>query len=441
MRIAILGLLLAFVAGCDGSDPCFCPCGKHGYGDLTIGESLRVIYKNIPGGTSLLERINLTTFQDEVGEVSPYSTSQQNGRVPNPAQDIRFMGYTSRWMSSLDLLNFQARFQEGEGPNGTTFRASDLDWNPGKYVFFHVEYEDDVPINNLNANLQYSFVWDRDRDLSNNWVGQGIFDQDFYIGTDKWLQLLKSPGSTAQLTMSEIDGGDTINPVQSRAAAVVDGNAAVFMLPWSELGILNLVPGIRSTSFDNIDGNFGLGNDDGWSGDQAKVQPELYFPSTPARARTAPRFELNYRLVASSEDLLSKYSVPYSWQWPLEQDDPLSDNAVQVDITRDILARGGIPDWRSLLTPTTADGAFTPGVFSTAMPPVDFCTYRRVAGDAGTPFTVGDRGSMTVLGGITFNTNVAAVDGTDSTQGELAGNVLDPNSFQAFLDQRFFQFI
>ncbi|MHC4816662.1 MAG: type II secretion system protein GspD [Planctomycetota bacterium] len=435
MRKLALGLVLAFFVGCGGGGDSFFSTGKYGHGDLTIGESLRGIYKNIPGGKSLIRRMPALTLTDQIREIQEYSSSTQAGRVPNPAQDIRFMGFTSRRMSALDLITLQARFPEGEGPNGTTFKASNLTWNPGKYVFLHAEYEADVPINDSSKNLQYAFVWDRDGDASNNWVGQGIFDQDFFIGSDTWLQLVKLAGSSAQLTMSETDG-TSVNTVQSAAAAFVHGNAAVYMLPYSEFSAArNLFPSIRTTAFDNIDGNFGQGNDDGWSADTAPVQPNLFIPSTPALARSAPRFEFNYRLVASSEDLLLKYSIPYSWQWPIEAQAALSDTAVEVDLTRDVLGRGGIPDWRSLYTPTTADGAFTPGIFSITMPPVDFCTYGRVPGEADIPFTAGDMGPMPVLGNVTFNTNVPAVDGTDSTQGELAGNLLDPSSVQALLEQ------
>jgi len=435
MRKFALGLVLAIVAGCSGDDPCFCTTGKHGYGDLSIGESLRGIYKNIPGGTSLLKQVPRLTFTDAIGEIALYSSSQQAGQVPDPAQDIRFMGYTSRRMSALDLALLQSRFRVGEGPNGTLFKASDLTWNPGKYVFFHTEFEADIPINDSSKALQYAIVWDRDGDASNNWVGQGIFDQDLFVGSDKWLQLQKQVGSPAQLTMSETNGS-TVNSVPSRAAAIVNGNAAVYMLPWSELGDRNLFARFRATSFWNIDGNFGQGNDDGWSSDTAPVQTDpLFIPSTPAVSRSAPRFEFSYRLVASSEDLLLKYNIPYSRQWPLEQDELLSDTAVEVDLTHDVLGPGGIPGWNSLYTPTTADGAFTPGIFSITMPPVDFCTYRRVQGEADIPFTVGDMGPMPVLGNLTFNPDVAAVDGTDTTQGELTGNVLDPNAFQTFLDQ------
>ena len=435
MRKLALGLVLAGAMGCSGDDPCFCATGKHGYGDLSIGESLRGIYKNIPGGTSLLRQVPRLSFTDAIGEIALYSSSQQAGQVPDPAQDFRFMGYTSRRMSALDLALLQSRFRVGEGPNGTLFKASDLTWDPGKYVFFHTEFEADIPINDSSKALQYAIVWDRDGDASNNWVGQGIFDQDLFIGSDKWLQLQKQVGSPAQLTMSEINGS-IIKGVPSRAAAIVNGNAAVYMLPWSELGDRNLFARFRATSFWNIDGNFGQGNDDGWSGDTAPVQTEpLFIPSTSALSRSAPRFEFSYRLVASSEDLFLKYSIPYSWQWPLEAQAALSDTAVEVDLTRDVLGRGGIPDWRSLFTPTTADGAFVPGLFSITMPPVDFCTYGRVQGEPDIPFTVGDMGPMPVLGNLTFNTDVAAVDGTDATQGELAGNVLDPDSFQTLLDQ------
>ena len=438
MRKSALGLVLAIVAGCSGDDPCFCATGKGGYGDLSIGSSLQGIYRNIPGGKSLLKQVPRLTFTDAIGETALYSTSQQSGQVPNPAQDIRFMGFTSRRMSGLDLLTLRARFPEGEGPNGTTFLASDTLWNPGKYVFLHTEYEADVPINDLSLRLQYAFVWDGDGLTSNNWLGQGIFDQDFFIGSDTWLQLAKSAGSPAQLTMSETDStGTSVTMVPSEAAVFVNGNAMVWMLPYGEFSReRNFFPTLRTTAFDNIDGNFGQGNDDGWSGDTAPVQTEpLFIPSTSALSRSAPRFEFNYRLVASSEDLFLKYSIPYSWQWPLEQDELLSDSAVKVDLTHDVLGFGGIPGWNSLYTPTTADGAFTPGIFSLTMPPVDFCTYRRVQGEADIPFTVGDMAPMPVLGNVMFHTDVAAVDGTDATQGELVGNVLDPTSLQTFLDQ------
>jgi len=435
MRIAVLGFVLALGVGCGGGGDTFFSTGKYGHGDLTIGDSLRGIYKNIPGGKSLIRRMPALTLTDQIGELQQYSSSSQAGRVPNPAQDIRFMGFTSRRMSALDLITLQARFPEGEGPNGTTFKASNLTWNPGKYVFLHAEYEADVPINDISKGLQYAFVWDRDGMASNNWVGQGIFDQDFFIGSDTWLQLSKSAGSPAQLTKSEANGS-VVKIAPSAAAAFVKGNAAVYMLPYSEFSAeRNFFPSIRTTAFDNIDGNFGQGNDNGWSGDTAPVQPDLFIPSTSALVRIAPRFEFSYRLVASSEDLLLKYSIPYSWQWPLEAQAALSDTAVEVDLTRDVLGRGGIPDWRSLYTPTTADGAFAPGLFSITMPPVDFCTYGRVPGEADIPFTASDMGPMRVVGNVTFNTDVAAADGTDSTQGDLAGNVLDPISFQVFLDQ------
>jgi hypothetical protein len=433
MRKLMVGIVLALVAGCSGDD-CYCYCYKHGYGDLTFGEPLKVIYTAIPNGRDLIRDAFRTTLVDEVGEESPHSISAQSWQVPDPAQDIRFFGLTSRRMSALDLSLLRSHFPGGQGPYGTTFWASDPPSTPGRYVFYHVEYEADVPIDDISADFQYAIVWDSDGDPSNNWVGQGIFDADLFNGTDKWLQLRKQIGLTAELTMSETDGSN-VTTVESEAGAFVNGNAAVFMVPYSEFLSRNLFAAARTTTFLNIDGNFGVGNDDGWSSDQAPVQPGLYIPSTPAAASNAPHFELSYHFAASTEDLLTKYGISYSYQWGLEQADPLADSAVTVDLSYPLLGRGAIPDWRSLFTPDTAAGAFLPGVFSTTEPTGDLCSYSRVLGEHDIPFTVGGTGPRKDVGNITFSTNVPAADGTDPTQGDLVGNILDPNSFAAFLAQ------
>ena len=122
----------------------------------------------------------------------------------------------------------------------------------GEVAVIAVNHDGGLPASSNAYDYQYGFVFETDDDSTNDWVGSSSYPNDFFIGTDTWVELNHSSGTWAT-TVKDIGAGDTITPRSNSEARVVrDGSVVVMLMPLSELGT---APDFRVTAFRH-DGSF-----------------------------------------------------------------------------------------------------------------------------------------------------------------------------------------
>ncbi len=436
MRLSLwlTALAVSAVAACSNSSNSNAGYGKK---DDVFGDSLSKLYKSMPHGGDLLRSAQRSSFVDRIGELVEYSSSQQSPTVPAPGQDIDVIGFSRRWMSEDDLILLRSRFPMGQGPLAWTTQGS-LPLVAGDYAFFHMQTTGVIPFADPAKILQYAIVGDRDGDPANNWQGQGVFDLDFFNDTDLWLQFLKSAGETPRLTRSLIDGTSIVE-VDTAARAFACENALLFMIPCDELGDRFFGMPFRGTTFDNIDGNFGSGNDDGWRGDDAPSRTvPLYIPSIEQLVRTLPRVEVQARFVATNRDVLDDLGVDFGPLSDLVGDSTFRDGSVAFGSMgrRATSSRlGGIRERYNVYQEGMPVGGFAGSARPSAVPQTDVSVYSRLFGDRGIPFILStfndtrfDVSNSLVNLGVDFNESI------DPVRGMVFGSILQQDALKSVLD-------
>jgi hypothetical protein len=94
----------------------------------------------------------------------------------------------------------------------------------------------------------YSVVFDSDGDPTNDWQFNPPFDWDYFLGTDRWYQLMWNPDTTAwSLTVTQVDATQATAASASAVRAALNGDTVTWFIPAVELPAVQ--PGYRVTAF------------------------------------------------------------------------------------------------------------------------------------------------------------------------------------------------
>jgi hypothetical protein len=170
----------------------------------------------------------------------------------------------------------EAEFPCGEGANGTVL-CGGAGLPPdasGDYLVLTMVLDAPVPVGDDELYEQYGFVFDQDGDTSNNFVASPSYPNDTYQGTDRWYQVLLSPGQAPRLEALDATGG-SLFPVASAARAVINDDVIMLMVPADEM--LASCPAFRMTAFTHH-GDYGFEPPNFWAGD---AEPPVDQPLTP----------------------------------------------------------------------------------------------------------------------------------------------------------------
>ncbi len=188
----------------------------------------------------------LADFIDSISSVSA-------GRVSSAMDIVRYGAAATR------LSAFAADFYFGVGGQFAcgTLGAPTVICAPtpapmpeGDVVRVVTEFQAPVPLDDPDNSYIYSAVIDSDGRMMNDWQFNVPFDWDIFQGADRWYQLRWNHGTRAwDMTVSQVDDGQNINPVTtSTARAVIEGNRVEWFLSASEFSA-GLTATYRPTSF------------------------------------------------------------------------------------------------------------------------------------------------------------------------------------------------
>ncbi|MEE8105609.1 MAG: hypothetical protein V3T86_08765 [Planctomycetota bacterium] len=259
-RLATIGVLTALVfqgGSCSGSnDP------KQILAELIALEKIFGPIDN--GGLSLLGQIDSNRWDAPVGGLTCWSAPSVDKKAPtHSGTDIISIGLSGKYIGADDLIEINSQFPEGQGSLGYSVYGGSS-FSPGWYMFAWMAMKDDVAINDDTRFYDYAAVFDMDDNSSNNYAPSSSFPDDFFIGTDYWLRLQKSPGNPWTLGATDARDNEFENLVAEARAMVCD-NAIVFMLPMTGFPMgATYYPPYRMTTFTHP-GDFGENSGD-WSG-------------------------------------------------------------------------------------------------------------------------------------------------------------------------------
>ncbi len=326
-----IGLILLFVAGCGG-----------GGGNPVAGlAALLKLFGGFPTQTSLEGALVEWSFAG--GQPTKWSSTTLGvpDKVPNGRTDILRVGVSGSYLDASDLSTFGSNFPEGNGAIGTRVSASPgMGLLPDFYMFFFMQLRENFPVGVDNRFFQYAFVFDQDADPANNFVASAPFDEDFFKGTDRWAQLLKTPGNPWTLGLTDARGGGFVTEI-SRAIALACDDILLMMFPMSEFPLLRFYPPYRGTAFEH-GGDFGQNAPHDWFGSDRPFRndPLARLP-TSTLLRLAPQVSLDVHYgavepgffgnIGLNLDPLSTYSF-----------NPLVTGQVKSQHTSNIVADGGL---------------------------------------------------------------------------------------------------
>lgn len=142
------------------------------------------------------------------------------------------------------------------GRDGDTLVLCDLE-DPAPqddYLMATMVLEGDIPLDGEQWHLQYGFVFDSDRDPSNNYVAPPEYPGDFFDDTDRWYAVTYDPAKGWALTVSIIVDGE-VRGASSQARMIVQGNTMTLLVPRIEFH--EPCPSYRMTAFAH-EGDYGL---------------------------------------------------------------------------------------------------------------------------------------------------------------------------------------
>ena len=187
-------------------------------------------------------------FEDGMGDWI-YSSSDYT--AGNPGGDVDLWdvgaGQFSVTRSWADTVFNQSVFECGETTSlGTTVCGSGDDVTEGEMIVALQVLSD--PVAGEDWTYQYAAVFDADNSPDNNWQPQGMFDWDYFQGTDTWFIADYAQGQWS----GSVYAGSFGNPVASAFRAVILENVIVWFVPISEVP---QAQGVQVTSFRH-DGSF-----------------------------------------------------------------------------------------------------------------------------------------------------------------------------------------
>jgi len=327
-----IALLLVLIAGCGG--------GGGGSPVVTLAALLK-LFGGFPTESSLNGA--LVDWQFAGGQPTKWSSSTLGvpDKVPNGRTDIIRIGVSGSYLGGSDLASFGSNFPEGNGPIGTRVSASPgLGLLPDFYMFFFMQLRDNFPVGVDNRHFQYAFVFDRDDDAANNFTPSSPFDLDFFGGTDRWAQLLKTPGNPWTLGLTDARNGSFIAEV-SRAIAIACDDILMMMLPMSEFPDLKFYPTYRGTAFEH-GGDFGQNAPHDWFGSDRpfRSDPLARIP-TSTQLRLVPRVSLDVHYAAVEPGFFGSIGLTLD---PLTtyMFNPMVDNQVKSLHSNNVVADGGL---------------------------------------------------------------------------------------------------
>ncbi len=178
-----------------------------------------------------------------------YSSSDYIAGNPGGDVDLWDVGagqfpVTRGW---ADTVFNQSVFECGETTSlGTTVCGSGDDVGEGEMIVTLQVLSG--PVAGEDWTYQYAAVFDADNSPANNWQPQGMFDWDYFQGTDTWFVIDYAQGQWS----GGVYGGSFSNPVASAFRAVILDNVIVWFVPKSEVP---QAQGVQVTSFRH-DGSF-----------------------------------------------------------------------------------------------------------------------------------------------------------------------------------------
>lgn len=171
----------------------------------------------------------------------------------------------------------------GQGQGYLVVCPADPDPKPASdYLLFYQLTAAPIGVTVASGLATYAFVLDKDGKKENNFKPDPQFPNDFYTGTDRWLEVSKTPNGKWQLdiTIDPLIGG-TQATVRSGARAIVRNNALWVLVPTygpvspffdparpndtSGPGVVSRVE-FRATAFRH-NGDLGMAPPHAWSGD------------------------------------------------------------------------------------------------------------------------------------------------------------------------------
>jgi len=218
-------------------------------------------------------------------------THSSNLVTPRPRAldhtSIKIAGGVPSWSlsdASLDLLN--SLYPCGLNTNGMTLCSPAVS-GPlpgGDYVMVYTVLHAPFPSMDANNTYQFGFVFDRDADPANNFVPSALFPNDFFKGTDFWIQAGGKPGISFGFDATDATN-NVLSTVPTLARLIIDGATLFLLVPRTHFTVAD--PPVRFSVFRH-DGNFGFNGN--WDGDvQRPVSQPLYtlpiLPATSAAGR------------------------------------------------------------------------------------------------------------------------------------------------------------
>lgn len=213
------------------------------------------------------------------GVARPYSADSQAARVPEAVVEIgRGIGTTlARTAQQMEEL-FGTAFNKQVFPCGvngefgyTVCPNNPPDIEDGDWVVVGMEVEQFIPLNDPVNHYTFAFVFDSDSDPANDWVALPAFPNDYYQGTDFWIQVRYTPGSGWSMDVQRVTDAENnvAEPVQSAAIGIISDDGVTVMVPENEFA--SATPGYRLNTFRHT-GDFGANPPFNWSAD---FHPEL----------------------------------------------------------------------------------------------------------------------------------------------------------------------
>ena len=201
-------------------------------------------------------------FADIIGDYVDSDSSNQDKFVVQDDEltiDLKsFGGYTDSWSIDEVDLNFNDSLLEcgavTDGRRGVC--AEDvLPMPAGEVLSLGITVAAEIPQANPDRYYVYAMVLDSDDDPANDWVG--FLDWDYFLGTDRWYQLIWSPTESRwSVVVMQVAAGDRTSVVTSSTVrAVIEGDTVAWFVSASEFP--SALPGYRLTAFAH-DGGYGV---------------------------------------------------------------------------------------------------------------------------------------------------------------------------------------
>jgi hypothetical protein len=148
-------------------------------------------------------------------------------------------------LNALSAADAATRFNDpgaenecGSSTGGRTVvcESSGGDMPEGELVTVTLQMNAPIPLADSGHSYIYSVVLDSDGDPSNNWQFVPPYDWDYFIGADRWYQLMYDHMSgTWTLNVTQVDSSMGMAPVSSNTRAVIEGDTVTFHIPKDEL--------------------------------------------------------------------------------------------------------------------------------------------------------------------------------------------------------------